>query len=110
MRATESPQEWEQLLEAVRADDYDEAQRICFKYGFDSETLEIDTRKFTYYWTSPDGEQGVAETITQMRDLLSCAPDTIRMFFARAKSDSVKVKFGRYTGWEITRVLIEEEK
>ena len=109
MRATDLPKEWEQLLEATRADDYDEAHRICMKYDFGSETLEIDTRKYKYIWRSPSGEQGSAESITNMRVLMGCAPDTIRLLFARAKSDSVKVKFGRYTGWEITRVLIEEE-
>ena len=110
MRAAESPQQWEQLLEATRVDDYDEAQRICMKYDFGSETLEIDTRKYTYYWTSPDGEQGVAETITQMKNLLSCNQNTVRTFFARAKSDTAKLWHGRHAGWKITRVLIEEEK
>ena len=109
MRATESPQEWEQLLEAVRADDYDEAQRICFKYGFGDEPVVRKLRKHTYYWTSPNGNQGVADSNNAMGRVMGITAPSVSKKFEADKSDSVVWIQGDSKGWGITRVLKEDD-
>ena len=109
MRAADLPREWEQLLEATRADDYDEAQRICFKYGFGDEPVVRKLRKYTYYWTSPNGNQGITVSNSEMGRVMGITAPSVYKKFEADKSDSVIWTQGDSKDWEITRVLKEDD-
>ena len=109
MRAAEAPMEWELLLEALRENDYDEAQRVCFKYGFGEEPIKRALRKYTYYWTSPDGDQGIAVSNSEMGRVMGITAPSVYKKFEADKSDSIVWMQGDSKGWEITRVLKEDD-
>ena len=112
MRATDLPKEWEQLLEATRADDYDEAHRICIKYQFDRDSnyKKKKARKHIYYWTSPSGNQGTAGSGVAMGNLMGVSTQSVIGRFGVMQSDTVEWYKGERKGWKVTRVLVEGEK
>lgn len=111
MRATDLPDKWQLLLDAMAIDDIETAHRICIKYRFDRESSTSNkiARKYIYHWTSPNGNQGTAGSGVAMGNLMGISMQSVIGRFATMQSNAVEWYNGARAGWKVTRVLIEED-
>ncbi len=100
MRASKAPEQWNKLLEAVKANDYELAHKICVTYGFDGRvvTLEKPEVPFGHYAAmSPEGEVIHNEFASVLSRSLGFSSSYITMKIRETKGNPLKQ--GKMKGW-----------
>lgn len=100
MIATEAPEQWNKLLEAVVNNDYNSAHKICVTYNFNKdERTTYKTQMRAYVAKSPKGEITYHESIMALARHLEFSESHLRMV-VRESGKGIPFTRGGLSGWE----------
>ena len=99
-RASEHPEQWGLVLEALRRDDIELARQLTIKYEFGKDS---GNGLYTYYWEAPDGRTGKVGNIGSVMVLLDRSMSFVNTAF-REQGDHLTWDAGDSKGWFIRRV------
>lgn len=105
MRASHLPDKWNLLIDALNQNDVEQARLICIKYEFDKDGAAPKRKNiaYSYKWTSPNGNQGIAGDTTVMAELMGLSPRSLWSMFYREGADDVEWIRGKTAGWKVER-------
>ena len=110
MRATDLPDKWQLLLDAMEIDDFETAHEICTKYRFtDAEEPKVKPapKRYRLHWISPSGNTGLAGSQGILGKVMGIRPDAISAKFSKDRSDEIEWMAGQNKGWKVRRELHE---
>lgn len=104
MRATENPEQWEKLLNAINAHDYKLAHKICITYGFDGRVVALEKPKVPYGHyaaMSPEGNVVHNEFASVLSRYLGFSSSYITMKIRETKGRPlIQGKMKGWTFWQ----------
>ena len=120
-RAGDNPQAWEKLLALTWEGDWDGANKVTVKYGFDKDARgrkkyvkkakrNVSSKRgsiYIYYAESPSGEVSQHEDGEELSIFLGISEDNV---FVRFSQNRLEFKKGELEGWRIWRKLKGEDE
>ena len=106
MRATQAPEQWNKLLDAINADDYKLAHKICVTYGFDGRTVVPDKPKVPYGHyaaMNPEGKVVHSKFASVLSRHLGFSSNYITMKIRETKGRPLRQ--GKMKGWTFWKEL-----
>lgn len=111
MRATQAPEQWRLVLNAINQDDYELANKLAVKYDFvskvDEEDITVVVRhsplKGDYVAQSPDGKMYCHESGNALSIYLGLAHSYVGVSIPRLEKRGGVVTKGVMKGWTFWR-------
>ena len=100
MRATQAPEQWRKLLDAVDNKDYDLAHHICVTYKFNGDSSSPTQKNVPvghYLAMAPDGTIYHDEFGSGLSRKLNMSDSYVKKVIA--KDEGVMLKRGKFKGW-----------
>ena len=108
MRATQAPEQWRKLHDAVVNGDYESANKICVTYDFNKdERTTYKTQMRSYVAKSPEGEITHHESVMALARSLEFSESHLRTV-VRESGKGVPFTKGGLAGWEFWEKEYEE--
>lgn len=110
MRASEAPEQWKLVLDAINHDNYELAHKLAVKYNFasvDEEDVTVAVRhsplKGDYVAQSPDGKMHCHESGNALSIYLGLAHSYVGVSIPRLEKRGGVVQKGMMKGWKFWR-------
>lgn len=108
MRATQAPEQWQWVLDAINDDDYELANKLAVKYKFASKVNEEEVTvvvrntplKGDYVAKDPDGKIYCHERASVLSSYLGMVHSYVAVAIPRLERHGGEAKKGKMKGWK----------
>lgn len=108
MRATQAPEQWKLVLDAINKDDYELANKLAVEYKFAKQIgvekvvddIRHEPKKGDYVAQSPDGKMHCHEFAASLSTYLGLSHSYVASAIGRLEPHGGVSKSGRVKGWK----------
>ena len=107
MRATDLPDKWQLLLDALDNNDFKKAREICTRYKFGQGKSNENfkrRKKYLFQTEAPKGEIRVTSSIKEVSEISGIKITAIYQKFSTSPFDEIEWTQGKNSGWKVRRL------